>query len=144
MTHLIEVAANWLNVVNLMICVSTALSLWLTILLQQNSKQPLPRYFQVLLTVLAVTYAFSAYAYFGSAAGVRGAPADISQLTLAQISWMVRNAVVAALAIGGVVTAWKLCAPQAESRYETNRGFCMTRGKSAAQISILQASGSER
>lgn len=139
MTHVTDGAINWINVVNLLVCVIAAFALWMTVVLQQSSKQPISKAYQFGLLILAMTYAISAASFFGAMAGVAGTPIDRAMLSTAQICWMVRNAVVASLSIGGAITAWRLSRPPAENYYSVNHGYCVTRGKSAAQIPIVQA-----
>jgi hypothetical protein len=137
MTHLVDGSINWLNVINMGVCITAALALWMTVLLQQHSRLPLPRWFQASLLVLAVTYALSATGMLASWAGVAGAPVDRATLSMAQWCWMARNIVIAGMAVCGAVTTWRLSRPEAANLYEVNQYVCVTKGKSAAQIPVM-------
>ena len=140
MTHVTDGAINWLNVINMAVCVICSLALWVTVLLQQNSKHPIPRFFQVGLLILAVTYALSVCGMLGAWAGISGAPGpDLANMSLAQLCWMTRNVTIAIFSVAGAVTTWRLSRPSAPSTYEFNHGYYVSK-RSAAQIPVLQSS----
>ncbi len=140
MTQITGDTVHWMNIFNLVVCIAAAVFLWMTVVLRQHSEQPMPKYIQIGCVLLALTYAYSAASFFGTYAGIKGAPDEKAVLTTAQISWMVRNVIITGMAFCGMVTAWKFAKSDLKQRYRTNHGLYATQGKSAAQIPVLSVS----
>jgi len=139
MTQIAGDAVSWINIFNLVVCIAAAGFLFMSVVLRQHT---MPKYLQVGMLLLALTYAYSAASFFGSYAGVKGAPSERALLAGSQLSWMLRNALVAGMSFCYMVTAWRFSKPEFPQRYRADHGLYVGQGKSAAQIPVL--SGAER